>query len=308
MTLLVLEEIREMVPELELGPAAPAVHQAGVAVGMALLQIYGAALLTQAVDAWETTSGGAQSQQPMLAEHTTPAEPRDRDRQLLEVEVFAVAVSMPGERRVEVHVGDPEVADELIDGRPPQDTLVGQAEAREIRGRVQGSGLELLSVVDDGFAGCAVAAQEFVEGAGANRVVRGEMKGGTGLDHLRNVYPESAQTQARARRAARGAARGGELSDLEPPDGGADTPIEGELPPVQRRRRLGARVHGNCEDRRKNHQERPHVRHAGLLDMGETRRAARTGTDARPDAGPSGEDQPSVRGRQGERGGGWYSE
>src|SRR5437660_543707 len=120
----------------------------------------------------------------MLAEHTTPAEPRDRDRQLLEVEVFAVAVSVSGERRVEVHVGDPEAADELIDGRPPQDTLVGQAEAREIRVRVQGSGLELLSVVDDGFAGCAIAAQEFVESAGANRVVLREVKGRTCLDRL----------------------------------------------------------------------------------------------------------------------------
>src|SRR5437870_2620919 len=266
MTPLVLEEIREMVPELELGPAAPAVHQAGVAVGMTLLQIDGAALLTQAVDAWETTPGGAESHQPMLAEQTTPAEPRDRDRKLLEVEVLAVAVSVPGERRVEVHVGDPEAAHELIDGRPPQDALVGQAEAREIRVRVQGSGLELLSVVDDGFAGCAIATQEFVESAGANRVVRCEVKGRTCLDRLRNVDPESAQTQVRARRAAGAAARGGELSDLEPADGGADTAIEAEFPPVQRRRGLGASVDGNHQDRRKNHQERPPVRHAGLLD------------------------------------------
>src|SRR5437879_6647963 len=84
MALLVLEEVGEMVPELELGPAAPAVHQAGVTIGMALLQIYGAALVTQAVDAWETTPGGAESQQPMLPQHPTPAEPRDGDRQLLE--------------------------------------------------------------------------------------------------------------------------------------------------------------------------------------------------------------------------------
>src|SRR5207245_1691749 len=285
-----------MSPALQHAPSAPSVHQAGVAVGMPLLLIYGAALLTQAGDAWETTSGGAQSQQPMLAEHTTPAEPRDRDRKLLEVEVLAVAVSVPGERRVEVHVGDPEAAHELIDGRPPQDALVGQAEAREIRVRVQGSGLELLSVVDDGFAGCAIAAQEFVESAGANRVVLREVKGRTCLDRLRNVYPESAQTQVRARRAARAATRGRELSDLEPADWGADTVIEAEFPPVQRGRGLGTPVHGNHQDRGKNHQERAPVRHAGPLDISETRRGQNADGHRCPTGRrPSGEDQPCVR-------------
>src|SRR5207245_8672482 len=95
--------------------------------------------------------------------------------------------------------------------------------------------------------------------------------------------------------AAGAAARGGELSGLEPADGGADTAIEAEFPPVQRRRGLGASVDGNHQDRRKNHQERPPVRHAGLLEARRGGARARTGTEARPDASPSGEDQQCVR-------------
>src|SRR4029453_8455484 len=102
MTLLVLEEVREVIADLELDRARPPVHEAGVGVCMALLQIHGAALLAQAVHFGEAATRDSKSQQPMVGEHMTPAHPRDRNRQLLEVEVLAVLASlMPaaGERR-----------------------------------------------------------------------------------------------------------------------------------------------------------------------------------------------------------------
>jgi hypothetical protein len=46
----VLEEVRKVVADLELGPAAPAVHEPGVGVRLGLLQKDGPALLAPAID------------------------------------------------------------------------------------------------------------------------------------------------------------------------------------------------------------------------------------------------------------------
>src|SRR4029450_9013357 len=57
LALLVLEEVREVIPDLELGPAPPAVRDSGVSIRVSLLQEYGAALLPPAVDLGEATTG-----------------------------------------------------------------------------------------------------------------------------------------------------------------------------------------------------------------------------------------------------------
>ena len=117
----------------------------------------------------------------------------------MEIEVLAVAVAVAGESRVEVDERNPEATDELVDGRAPQGTFVGQVEAPEVRVGVKGAGFELLAVVDDRLTWRAVATQEVVEGAEAQGVVRREVIGGTDLDGLGNVDAEGAQTETRPR-------------------------------------------------------------------------------------------------------------
>src|SRR5262249_6344178 len=101
---LVLEEVREMVPDVEFGAAAPAIRQADVGIGVALLQVHGAAFLAEAIDLRQAAARDAEAQQPVLAERMAPAQPGDRNRQLLKIEVLAVLTSLlpvAGERRIE---------------------------------------------------------------------------------------------------------------------------------------------------------------------------------------------------------------
>jgi len=81
-------------------------------------------------------------------------------------------VTVAGERRIEIDVGEPDAADELVGGRAPQPAFIGEIETREVRVGVKGPGLELLAVVDDRLAGRAVTAQEIVEAAEAHGIVR----------------------------------------------------------------------------------------------------------------------------------------
>src|SRR5262249_49662763 len=130
--LLVLEEVREVVADLEFGPAAPVVHERRVAVGTALLQIHGAPLLAQAVDLREPAARDAESKPPVIAELMGPAQAGDRNRQLLQVEVLAVLAAVllrVGQGGVEEHVREPDAPDQLVGGRAHQGAPASQNHA-----------------------------------------------------------------------------------------------------------------------------------------------------------------------------------
>src|SRR3989442_8438962 len=236
-----------------------------------------------------------------------PAQPGDWDRQLLEIEILAVAVPVARQRRIEVHIGHPEAANEPLGGRAREGALVGEAQAGEVDIGVERTRLEFLPVVDDGLSGRAVAAQKIVEDTGANGVARGDVKSHTPLDGLGNVNAKVAEAQARARRASYRTARGGRFSDLEPANGDADTTIEGDLPPLRRAAALGHRIAGgsrwalpqglrppsprNHPRHQQNHCERRHTlsRHAwppARAREATGRGRARADVPPRPGAGP----------------------
>src|SRR5262245_5359237 len=164
-----------------------------------------------------------------------PAQSGDGDGQLLKIEVFAVAVSVARERGVEVHVAQPQAADEPVRGRRQQRALVRQAQPEEVGVRMQGARLELLAVVDDRLLVRAIAAKKVVKTAGADGIGRREVKGGGALDGFRGVNSERAEAELRSRRAGRRVARREELAHLEPADRRSDATAKRELPAIQRR-------------------------------------------------------------------------
>src|SRR2546428_6575847 len=175
----------------------------------------------------------------MPAKRLIQPQTRDGDRELLKVEIFAVAAPVTGESGIEVHVGEPEAADDPAADRAQERALVRQAEAGEVRVGVKVARFELLAVVHDGLPGCAIAAQEGIKLAGTYGVTRGEVEGHTALENFGDVNPSRTQAQPRARLTARGAAGGREFPYLEPADRCADPAIERELPALLRALLLG---------------------------------------------------------------------
>src|SRR3989442_14631861 len=99
-----------------------------------------------------------------------PAQPGDWDRQLLEIEILAVAVPVARQRRIEVHIGHPEAANEPLGGRAQEGALVGEAQAGEVDIGVEPTRLEVLPLVDDGLSGRAGDRQQIIEDTWPDRL------------------------------------------------------------------------------------------------------------------------------------------
>src|SRR5262245_32916945 len=116
-----------------------------------------------------------------------PPEPQDGDRQLLPVEILAVAPSLhlaarawwgaAGQRRIEIRVGQSHTDDDLIAGRPAdKGALVGGADLPIVSIGRERASRELLAIEDYRLGDRAAAAQERVLVADTHRVSLSKMK------------------------------------------------------------------------------------------------------------------------------------
>src|SRR5205809_3125096 len=146
-----------------------------------------------------------------------------------------------------------------------QHAFVGETGAPEGPVRVHATGRVFLAVVDNGAVERFLTAQEVVEVGRTHGVAWREPERDAGLDRLRNVETEIAQTQVRAM------CRG--LVDADIADGQADAPLDRHLPArvrvgrrwCRRERRLCVRRARQACRETENEDRGDETSHGGLL-------------------------------------------
>src|SRR3989442_10556637 len=133
--------------------------------------------LRKTVDPGQRSARERGPQEQALTERIIPPQSKDRNGELLPIEVLTVALPMACQRRVEAHIREPSTADEpLPDGPAEQRALVGEAEAGEIRIRPQLTARGLLGVVYDPGIRRAATVPGGGKGAGAHRITGRDIK------------------------------------------------------------------------------------------------------------------------------------